>query len=148
MKTGKKICRELKGIRKKIADANGIKYEPTKCNHRGDCAGTCPACDAEIRYIEHELNLRRLAGKAAVVAGLSLSVASLSSCHKILSPVVRGKMINPREQLVGDVPNERFVDSTKYQLEGDVAKISPDDCPSNANDSVKAKPSVKKNQKK
>lgn len=52
MNYGKKICRQLKAIRKKIADANGISYSPSKCNHRGDCAGTCPACDAELRFIE------------------------------------------------------------------------------------------------
>ena len=110
MNYGKKICRQLKAIRKKIADANGISYSPSKCNHRGDCAGTCPACDAELRYIERELSLRRLAGKAAVVTGLSVGLASLSSCHKII-PQPSGKMIDPKEyRLEGDV---MMVDSTQ-----------------------------------
>ena len=110
MNYGKKICKELKAIRKKIADANGISYSPSKCNHRGDCAGTCPACDAELRYIERALSLRRLAGKAAVVTGLSVGLASLSSCHKII-PQPSGKMIDPKEyRLEGDVMME---DSTQ-----------------------------------
>ena len=80
MKQGKRICNELKKVRKRISDANGIVYNPTPCSHEGDCAGTCPACDAELRYIERELSLRRMAGKAAVIAGLSIGVMSLSSC--------------------------------------------------------------------
>ena len=48
---GKKTCKTLKGIRRKIADANDIKYEPKECTHEGDCAGTCPACEAEVKYM-------------------------------------------------------------------------------------------------
>lgn len=118
MRYGKKICRELKTIRKAIADANGIAYDPKPCNHRGDCAGTCPACDAEVRYIERELNLRKLAGKAAVVAGLSLGVASMTSCHKILRPEVNGLIERP-QQLAGDVAIIDSVECSKT----DTAKI-------------------------
>lgn len=118
MRYGKKICKELKTIRKAIADANGIAYDPKPCNHRGDCDGTCPACDAEVRYIERELTLRKLAGKAAVVAGLSLGVASMTSCHKILRPDVRGLSERPH-QLAGDVAAIDSVDCSKV----DTAKI-------------------------
>ena len=75
---GKKICEALRGIRQGIASANDIEYAPAVCNHKGDCSGTCPQCESEMRYIERQLRLRRAMGKAAVVAGLTLSTAALS----------------------------------------------------------------------
>lgn len=81
MKYGKRVCASLKHVRKQIADANGIPYEVTECKHQGDCRGTCPKCEAELRYIENQLSLRRAAGMAVTVVGLSLGVvASFSSC--------------------------------------------------------------------
>ena len=44
---GKDKCEFLKGIRKRMAEANGIPYEPRECNYEGDCSGTCPFCEKE-----------------------------------------------------------------------------------------------------
>ena len=55
MTRGKDICKTLKGIRQQIADANNIRYQPCECHHEGDCSGTCPACEQEIRYLEEQL---------------------------------------------------------------------------------------------
>ena len=79
MKHGRYICNTLKKIRLDIARANGIEYTPTECRHKGECAGTCPACEGEMRYIENEIARRRSLGKAALVAGVSLAVSSLSA---------------------------------------------------------------------
>ena len=67
MARGKSICSVLKTIRKQVADANGIVYEPRECHHQGDCRGTCPACEAEVRYIQQQLDIRRQLGKAVAV---------------------------------------------------------------------------------
>lgn len=75
---GKKICEVLRGIRQDIASANDIEYAPAVCNYKGDCSGTCPRCESEMRYIERQLRLRRAMGKAVVVAGLTLSTAALT----------------------------------------------------------------------
>ena len=80
MNKGKSVCNVLKDVRKAVADANGIKYEPAECGFEGECRGTCPACEAEVRYIERELKLRRLAGRAVTVAGIALGAAALSAC--------------------------------------------------------------------
>ena len=80
MTKGKSICNVLKTIRKQVADANEIKYEPRECHHEGECRGTCPACAAEVRYIEQQLNIRRQLGKAVVVMGISAGLAGLTSC--------------------------------------------------------------------
>lgn len=79
MKHGKFICNTLKAIRLDIARANGIEYSPCECHHKGDCAGTCSACESEMRYLENEIARRRLLGKAALVAGVSLAVSSLTA---------------------------------------------------------------------
>ena len=42
-----------------VAKANDIKYAPTECHHEGDCAGTCPKCESEVRWLEQQLQLRR-----------------------------------------------------------------------------------------
>lgn len=79
MKNGKFICDTLKSIRLDIARANGIEYMPVKCNHKGECAGTCPACESEMRYIEREIARRRSMGRAALIAGVSLALSSLTA---------------------------------------------------------------------
>ena len=52
MGKGKDLCDALKAVRKAVADANGIEYVPGKCTNDDECCGTCPACEAEVRYIE------------------------------------------------------------------------------------------------
>lgn len=85
MYQGKHKCETLKAIRKKIADANEIPYEPVVCTHKGDCMGTCPACESEMRYIENQLNIRKMAGKAVKIVGLA-TVMSLSACNDAQQP--------------------------------------------------------------
>ena len=81
MKRGKIICKTLKEVRKRVAKANDIAYSPTECHHEGDCAGTCPKCEAEVRYLEQQLQLRSQLGKAVAVVGVSLGLASLTACE-------------------------------------------------------------------
>ena len=85
MKHGKLICNTLRAIRLDIARANGIEYAPRECLHEGDCSGTCPACESELRYLEREIARRRSLGKAALVAGVSLGLMSFTatSCNQL-----------------------------------------------------------------
>lgn len=73
---GKDICKHLREVRCAVATANDIDYTPAVCTHEGDCAGTCPACERELRYIERQLHRRRAMGKIVTVAGLALGAAS------------------------------------------------------------------------
>ena len=81
MKRGKKICQTLKDIRLQVARTNDIPYEPTECKHKGDCPGTCPKCEQEVRYIEQQHNVRRMMGKAVAVAGVSAGLTALTACN-------------------------------------------------------------------
>ena len=76
MTKGKSTCKLLKDIRQQIADANGISYQPKECHHKGDCAGTCPACDEEIRYLERELRARKGNGFGMKVAGIAAGICA------------------------------------------------------------------------
>ena len=76
MPKGKSTCKLLKDIRQQIADANGISYQPKECHHKGDCAGTCPACEEEIRYLERELKARKGNGFGMKVAGIAAGICA------------------------------------------------------------------------
>lgn len=81
IKRGKRICNTLKEVRMQVAKTNGIEYAPTECHHKGDCAGTCPKCEAEVRWLEQQLRLRRQLGKAVAVVGVSMGLAALTACN-------------------------------------------------------------------
>lgn len=78
MTRGKDTCRILKEIRRQIAEANDIEFITSECRYKGDCLGTCPKCEAEVRYIEQQLRLRSLTGKAVALAGISVSTIAMS----------------------------------------------------------------------
>lgn len=95
---GKSKCKILKDIRRQIAQDNDIDYVTSECKYQGDCAGTCPKCEAELRYLEEELQKRQKAGKAIAVAGIAATlVVSTAAC----APSQR-----PGLELQGDMPVE------------------------------------------
>ena len=78
---GKSKCKVLKDIRKKIAEANDIAYVTSDCKYKGECSGTCPKCEAEVRYLEEELAKRKNLGKIVAVAGIaSTLVVAAAGC--------------------------------------------------------------------
>ncbi len=80
MARGKQTCKILKEIRRQIAEANGIEFATSECRYKGDCLGTCPKCEAEVRYLEQQLRSRSLAGKAVALAGISVGMIAFSGC--------------------------------------------------------------------
>ncbi len=78
---GKEKCKALKEIRRQIAEENDIPFVVSQCTHQGDCKGTCPKCESELRYLERELAIRQGLGKAVAVVGISASVCGgLTAC--------------------------------------------------------------------
>ena len=88
MKTkGRIICDELKRVRLELAKANGIDYNPTVCNHQGECSGTCPKCEAELAGLTRQIKEKKSA-KVIGVAPLKIvatavvaSTLALASCQ-------------------------------------------------------------------
>ena len=90
MTKGKSTCKLLKDIRQQIADANGISYRPKECQHKGDCAGTCPACEEEIRYLERELRARKGNGFGMKVAGIAAGI-----CATVMPMTAAAQAVTP-----------------------------------------------------
>ncbi|MBD9109232.1 MAG: energy transducer TonB [Bacteroides nordii] len=89
MKRGKQTCRILREIRRQIAEANDIEFITSECQYQGECLGTCPKCEAEVRYLEQQLERKRMAGKAITVLGISaglVATAPLTSCTSPKKP--------------------------------------------------------------
>lgn len=106
---GKSKCKILKQIRKQIAAENDIAYVVSECKHQGDCLGTCPKCEAEVRYLEEELRKRQKTGKAVAVAGVAAAImVTASGCDltDILHPATGGDPLPPsgyEEQIPGGI---------------------------------------------
>ena len=107
MVKGKSTCKTLKAIRRQIAEANDIKYEPRECHYEGPCLGTCPACEAEVRYLERQLGLRRQLGRAVSLIGVSAGL--LSACTQSSTKVITNKP----ELTEGDV---EYADTTTERM--------------------------------
>ena len=101
---GKKICKSLREIRCRIARANDIDYTPAVCTHEGNCSGTCPACESELRYIERQLLRRTAMGKKVALAGLALGAASLM-------PMQAQQMANTTPPSTQHQPSKPIVDA-------------------------------------
>jgi hypothetical protein len=97
---GKSKCKILKDIRRQIAADNDIEFVTAECKYQGDCAGTCPKCEAEVRYLEQELVKRQKAGKAVAVAGIAAAiVVSTAGC---LPSTTMGDMAPPQSTSATD----------------------------------------------
>ena len=98
---GKQKCRILKEIRQRIADENEIPYVTRDCRFQGNCTGTCPRCESELRYLEQQLALRASLGKritvAALCAGMAFAGAGCGSPQETISTP------SPGEDLTGEI---------------------------------------------
>ncbi len=113
---GKEKCKALKEIRQKIAEQNDIAFAVSECTHQGDCKGTCPKCESELRYLERQLEIRKNLGKAVVVAGISAGMCvPMTAC----SP----------SDMMNDIINAIDILDTSddVDLAGDVQYIPPED---------------------
>ena len=106
MERGKQVCKILKDIRKQIAEENDIEFITSECQHKGDCAGTCPKCEAELRYLESQLARRSAAGFPARLAGIALGMAVVAPAFTSCDLTERGDPYMP--PLEGDVPPEEL----------------------------------------
>lgn len=114
---GKEVCRTLKDIRAGIARQNDIPWETEECGFKGECRGTCPRCEAEVRQLEEALAKRRRLCKAVALAGVAAGmVTALSGCSAV-------------EALIDDA---RPVATPAPGLEALMGQIAPTDDPAGA----------------
>ena len=124
MEKGKRTCKILKEIRKQIALENDIELITSECTHKGDCAGTCPKCEAEVRYLERELEKRQRLGRVAVFAGMSLgTIVAATGCGPF-QPTAGMPMDPPTD--TATLVQEDSIPEIEEQLPGDVMMPLPD----------------------
>lgn len=118
---GKAKCKALKEIRRQIAETNDIPYAVSQCTYQGDCTGTCPKCEAELKYLERELAIRQNLGKAVAITGISMGVcAPLTAC-------------TPEDFL-------QILPGYENELQGDVMQVQPTTPPPDAEGYIEAAP--------
>ena len=110
---GKEKCRILKEIRAEIARANDIEWVVSECKHKGNCKGTCPKCEQEVRELEAALARREALGKTVAVVGVSASIAlSVTGCINPFPQtttgvdVEMGNMLPPETEIYKDLQGE------------------------------------------
>ena len=137
MARGKQTCKILKEIRRQIAEANDIEFITSECRYKGDCLGTCPKCEAEVRYLEQQLRARQLMGKAVVLAGLSAGMITFSSCSSSSSQANDSYRLQgePAELLEGDdewdvegeLPVQEVIDSIREEAMKKKGEVGSED---------------------
>ena len=135
---GKSKCRILKDIRREIARNNDIEFITSECTFQGNCSGTCPKCEAEVRYLEQELNKRQRAGKAVAVAGIAAAMmvtatgCSLDELFPQEAPPMGSAVDTYYDQTASaggmSAPSENTPKEQEIVLQGDIAYI-PDTTP-------------------
>ena len=124
---GKSKCKILKDIRREIAKRNDIDLVIEDCKFKGDCLGTCPKCEAEVRYLEKEIEKRRALGKTVAVAGLVTTLAATSvSCDFFTPPEPLGGEVPYYEETAEQTaPQSESLPLSEPVLMGDVICTSP-----------------------
>ena len=112
MDKGRTICKVLKDVRQKIANENGISYHPEECHHKGECKGTCPGCEKEIRYLEEQLKNKQHSGFGLRVAGIAAGVCVTVLPMAAMVQPERKSNPEPKTQVVKN-DSVKVVDLTK-----------------------------------
>lgn len=128
---GKEKCKALKEIRRKIAEENDIAFVTSECTYQGECKGTCPKCEAELKYLETQLAAREKLGKAVALVGISAGLcSSLTACSPMdtakdifnsMFPPATEELAGDVEVLTGDVP------MTTETYEGGLEEFDPNE---------------------
>ncbi len=116
MARGKQTCKILKEIRRQIAEANCIEFVTSECSYRGDCLGTCPKCEAEVRYLEQQLRSRQRMGKAIALAGISAGALALLMPNGVSAQITEPDVSLP----MGDIAVHAVTDT--FMVKGTVCE--------------------------
>ena len=68
---GKETCNYLKVVRREVAAANGLELAIPECTYEGECQGTCPQCESEVRQLEQALSLRKSLSQKVSILGVA-----------------------------------------------------------------------------
>lgn len=102
---GKNKCDYLKKIRENIAKHYGIPFQTKECGFEGECKGTCPKCEQEVRYLEMELLKMGVLKKSLTLAcALPVMASAVGSAEAplkgMMAPAVEATDFAPLEKKV------------------------------------------------
>lgn len=132
---GKDKCEFLKGIRKRMAELNGIPYEPRECTYEGDCTGTCPFCEKEAA--ELLAKLRKKVAEGAEIQTDDFCIEAINIMHrepnslpdylleKLANPDTRTEAYKEWESLITEQEIKRSQEPK--QLRGSLVNTSEED---------------------
>lgn len=102
---GKSKCDYLKKIRENIAKHYGIPFQTKECSFEGECKGTCPKCEQEVRYLEMELLKMGVLKKSLTLAcALPMMASAVGSAEAplkgMMAPAVEATDFAPLEKKI------------------------------------------------
>lgn len=123
---GKNKCDYLKKIRENIAKHYGIPFQTKECGFEGECKGTCPKCEQEVRYLEMELLKKGVLKKSLTLAcALPMMASAVGSAEAplkgMMAPAVEATDFAPLEK---KVVRQNFSPAS-LQHQGEEGEIPP-----------------------
>lgn len=85
---GRRVCDILKEIRKKFANEGNLELNQKECNYKGECSGTCPACEAELKKINDKFDHKKLLS----LAGCATMILPLTACTSNTMDNIQGNI--------------------------------------------------------
>ena len=129
---GKNKCDYLKKIRENIAKHYGIPFQTKECGFEGECKGTCPKCEQEVRYLEMELLKMGVLKKSLTLAcALPVMASAVGSAEAplkgMMAPAVEATDFAPLEKKI--VRQNLSPASLQHQEEEGEIPLSPPPIP-------------------
>lgn len=123
---GKSKCDYLKKIRENIAKHYGIPFQTKECGFEGECKGTCPKCEQEVRYLEMELLKMGVLKKSLTLAcALPMMASAVGSAEAplkgMMAPAVEATDFAPLEK---KIVRQNFSPAS-LQHQGEEGEIPP-----------------------
>lgn len=112
---GKAICAVLRGVREYILAYNKIPFDQSRCSHKGQCQGTCPKCESELKSIASQnISIPPCAGKSV----LDNIIANLP---EETQQALKTRYVRPNNNFTeGMCPRPELYSVTRGPLQGDL----------------------------
>ena len=123
---GKNKCDYLKKIRENIAKHYGIPFQTKECGFEGECKGSCPKCEQEVRYLEMELLKKGVLKKSLTLAcALPVMASAVGSAEAplkgMMAPAVEATDFAPLEKKIV----RQNLSPASLQHQGEEGEIPP-----------------------
>lgn len=133
-KMNKAKCKELKQMRKEMAEQLGVDLHQRECTYEGFCTGTCPKCKQEEKILNAAIKKQKQEGKSPIVskryaaAGIMVAAAvSLSGCGQEKTETLTGDVAFPDNEILREEVDGLMAAPVDEPLEGEPL-LPEDDC--------------------